>query len=640
MLTSERFLEIKASGMLPSPQGAALKVIELCGRDDVPLPELLRVLQTDPAMTGKLLKLANSAAFARPRPAASLTPDVLMSLGIQAVRQVVLAFSLVSAYREGACPGFDYGLFWSRSLARGAAAQLLGGIVRCAPAGELFTLGLLAGVGRLALAALHPAAYGEIIARAGDPCAPRIREMETAAFGFDHADVSAALLRDWGLPRLFCDAVMHYEAPEESGFDPASRPGRLVLTLNLAARLAALCFMPEAERRAGFDAASAAGETLGIGRENLPTLADEMLREWAQWSHELDVPAHEVKTFSSLVEAPQATATQAPPADRFSILVVDDDATVRYVLEKLLREAGHEVTLAADGRAGLVEALRIQPDIVITDLMMPHQDGFALIKNLRETELGRLVYIIVVTIAEGNGSLVRALDLGADDYLVKPVDPTVLAARVRAGQRIVREQRLLRHEQGVLRRQLMEVSIAHQRAEDAALTDPLTGLPNRRYLFQRLAQEWAEAERSGRPLSVLMIDVDHFKAINDAHGHEAGDEVLRQLALTLRAALRTPDIVGRFGGEEFLVIAPDTHTSGAARLAERICSAVSSQAFAVNGIALPVTASLGVATRGPATPHLNELISAADQAMYAAKDAGRNCYQSYAQPEKRSPDEA
>ena len=460
MLDPDKFVELKASGNLPSPKGTALKVIELCQRDNVTLPEIIHVLQIDPAMVGRILKLANSAAFGRPRPAVALTPDVLMSIGIQSVRQVVLAFSLVLGNRRGGCPGFDYELFWSRSAATGVASQLLGAATRSAPPAEMFTVGLLANIGRMALAALHAERYGELMVQAGGQFSPALTELELEAFGHTHLDVAAAMMRDWGLPKLFTDATLFHEAPQLAEFGIESRSGRLTMCLHLAAKLADLCFLAQAGRAAEFIKLLPLAKELGIPDGNLVALGDQMLREWKDWSALLELDVRDVVPFSTLdanTDCQQAPSPEAPSS--LNILVVDDDPTVCLLLRKLLTTAGHTVHVARDGHEGLSLALQSQPQLVITDLVMARQGGLQLIRSLRQTEFGRSIYIMVLTILDDDDTLADAFDAGADDYLTKPVEARPLLARLKAGMRMIREQQALRQEQEELRRLLLEHSI-------------------------------------------------------------------------------------------------------------------------------------------------------------------------------------
>ncbi len=300
MLDTAQFMALKASGDLPSPRGPALKVIQLCQRDNVPLPEIARVLQIDPMMVGRILKLANSSAFGRQRTAMALTPDVLMSIGIQSIRQVVLAFSLVSENRKGQCSGFDYEMFWSHSAAAGVATQLISAVTRVAPAADLFTVGLLADVGQLALATLLPDRYGELLARAGGQFSTALTTVESAEFGFTHLDLSAAMMKDWGLPRLFTDAVLFHETLELAGFDAGSRSEKVLKCVHLGVRLADICFTPVSAHGEEFRRLLPLALTLGIADDALAVLGDQTLREWVEWGALLEISVHKVAPFSSL----------------------------------------------------------------------------------------------------------------------------------------------------------------------------------------------------------------------------------------------------------------------------------------------------------------------------------------------------
>ena len=255
---------------------------------------------------------------------------------------------------------------------------------------------------------------------------------------------------------------------------------------------------------------------------------------------------------------------------------------------------------------------------------MPGLDGLALCKALRQTEEGQQMYFIVLSALEQDDQLVEAFESGVDDYLTKPFTPRVLAARLRAGLRVIHLQEEARRDSENLRKFAAELAVANRRLQQAALTDPLTGLPNRRYAMERLDQEWAAALRSGRPLSCLMLDLDRFKQINDTHGHDIGDLVLRQASVVLRKEARTEDGVCRIGGEEFLVICGDTPLPAAMQLAERLRSAIARTRFSNGAVSCTTTVSVGVAQRAGEMQRADELFKAADNALYAAKAAGRN----------------
>lgn len=630
MLAPMRFAEIKAAGHLPSPSGPALELIALLSRDDVALGSLVAVIQSDPALTGRILKLVNSAAFARQRPAVAITPDVLMVIGLPALKQLVLVFSLVDGQRGGPCAAFDYLAFWSRALARGAAAQTLGSGTRLAPAAELFTLGLTADIGRLALASVEPERYDILLRNVGAggtapiaaPCdsgTATLLAREQAEFGFDHADLTVAILREWGLPQLFQEAALACENAGLTTEPGPQRPARLASLLRLAQEFSDLVGVDDDARMRGIDALMPRAQGLDLPPPTFFALADQTLKNWQEWGQTLGVLTVALTPFAVLeMNARNAEATPTDgPRGALRVLVVDDDAALRKLLEHLLAKAGYAVRAAADGKSGFEVALAWHPDIILTDLLMPHEDGIALTRRLRQGALGQMPYIMILTGVDDDEKLAEAFAAGVDDYIHKPLKPRTLLARLSAGARIVR----LQHE---LAARNIELTAALHRAEFAAVTDALTGLPNRRYVIERLPQECAAAERSGRPLSVLMLDVDHFKRINDTHGHAVGDAVLKEIARRIDATRRLSDVAARFGGEEFLLLAVDTPLEQSIRLGERLREAIAAAPIAVGDLALPVTASIGVAEKSGGCHDFDILIKAADEALYQAKAAGRN----------------
>jgi len=309
------------------------------------------------------------------------------------------------------------------------------------------------------------------------------------------------------------------------------------------------------------------------------------------------------------------------------ILLVDDDPIMLARLSKQLTTAGHRVEICRDGESALKHVIEHNPQLVITDWRMKPMDGLTLCKALRSSEIGKNLYLIMLTANESEDDLVAAFDAGIDDFVTKPVSLRVLLARIRAGQRIVLLQQEVEQEKHDIQRYSAELAVANRRLGMMANTDILTGLPNRRYALTRLEQEWDTAQRYNRPLSVLMLDLDHFKSVNDTLGHDAGDVVLAHAAKIMKAAARASDIACRLGGEEFLVIATNTDGATAVLLAERIRSAI--QTNQPNGISLirPVTISIGVAGSVGSKPGWQELIKLADQALYKVKAGKRNAVQ-------------
>ncbi len=613
MIDQQRLSEHQANGRLPGPSRVARQLMLKLERDNTPLTELVRLIQSDPALVGRLLRLANSAAYARPRPAVAITPEVLMLLGLPTVRNLVLAFSLIDAQRDRHGNGFDYQTFWSRALAEACAAQSLGTICRAAPAAELFTLGLVAEVGKLALVELEAEAYMRLQQEYPTQDIANLLELERQRLGMDHIQLSVWLLNDWGFPKLFQDAVRWHVIPKEDWpWDVSSRPWKVAATLSLAHRLADSFFLADEARLQELRAIEPLAASLGV--YDLIPFGDDILQTWRSWGDLLAVP---VVLPASFAELSTRFTPVRPPHIR--VLIVEDDVAMARLLEGLMAKAGFEARLAKDAQTGLTLALDWLPDIVLTDLVMPG-GGLKLIEGLRATEAGRQMYVVVVTVLDDTDTLAQAFALGADDYVVKPFDARILLARLKAGTRLIE----LKHE---LIRRNAELAEALQKAEAAALTDALTGLPNRRYLVNRLGQECAAAKRNDRSLCVLLIDIDHFKRINDTHGHEVGDAALIEVGKRLRSVLRASDVVGRFGGEEFLVLATDTSLPAACQLAERLRAHISATPCSIGSMVIPITISVGVAAMAQDTPNCHEvdkLLRRADQALYRAKAQGRN----------------
>ncbi len=622
VITPERFEEIKATGQLPSPKGVALAVINLIRRDDVTMPEVAKVVQSDPALAGRVLKLANSAHAGMRRPIASISEAVSV-LGFPTLRQIALGLSVLSNYRTGKCVNFNYQDFWSGSLASAIATQLLSAKARTSPE-ETFICGLLGNIGKLALATLFPEVYSDILDKTAGASFEEQEKAEYEAFATTRRELTTALLLDWGLPKLFVNAVYFMETPDESGFEEGSRDYVLTYALHLAGCLASVCLTRAEERRSYLPELYLSASRLGIDAEQLATITDRIVAEWQSWGKILDVPTQNLPPFAeiaaSLPEAGDSSGAQKGEALR--ILIVDDAQSILQFANAILSAAGHTVAMAESGKAAL--ALDFRPQVIITDWVMPEMDGIALCKALRATQEGQRIYIVLLTALDDEEHLIEAFEAGADDYIVKPLNEKVVKARLRAGQRVIRLQEEIEREREEIRRYAAELAVTNRRLQEAALTDPLTTLPNRRYGMDRLEQEWAASLRSKRMLACLMIDIDRFKQINDNHGHDVGDAVLRQSAKILREAARSQDMVCRLGGEEFLVICPDTSPPAALQCAERIRKTFEAATFLVENDKFHATVSIGVAARGKSMDHFDQMLKAADLALYSAKAQGRN----------------
>lgn len=298
------------------------------------------------------------------------------------------------------------------------------------------------------------------------------------------------------------------------------------------------------------------------------------------------------------------------------ILVADDEPVNRSLIQRRLERAGYNVVTARDGREAVDKTRETLPDLVLLDVMMPLMDGLEACRIIKEDEATRDIPVIFLSARDETDVKVNGLSLGANDYISKPFKAEELLARVDVAMRIKRERDHL-YSSAEEAKANAEIALEH------AMTDALTGLLNRYGLQQVLPREHAEARRYRRPLSCLMIDLDDFKAINDTHGHPAGDVALKQVASILTEAVRGSDTACRYGGEEFLVLLPETNLDGAIALAEKIREATTARAFGDETHTFNLTLSIGAATLTE-TESGNDMIARADIALYQAKATGRN----------------
>jgi diguanylate cyclase (GGDEF)-like protein len=286
---------------------------------------------------------------------------------------------------------------------------------------------------------------------------------------------------------------------------------------------------------------------------------------------------------------------------RFNVLVVDDEPDKRQLLAYALGQEGYEVTTASDGVEGLTAAEVRQPDLIVTDVMMPRMDGYEMVRRLRSNPLTRFIPVIIQSAARAGAQDVRlGSEVGALGYLTDPTDIDLLRARART---------------------LLEFKQYLDTCEEAAFTDHLTGLANRRRFERLFAREVERTLRYGHPFCLLLIDIDNFKEVNDRHGHDAGDEALRRVGNVIQAGTRGIDVGARIGGDEFAVILPETSLARGLEVAERLRAAVSALEVPAVG---RITGSFGVAELPACAARGDGLRAAADAALYESKRAGRD----------------
>lgn len=628
---------LKAEGRLPSPKGAAMQVLLLCQQDDVTNQEVAHAIQADPALSVRLIKLANSPAAHQIRPVVSVV-DAVAVLGMNTVRQMVLSLSLVDSSRNMACTKFDYQSFWSHSLLTAITAQKLfahQGFSSLA-AEEVFVLGLLGRVGSLALATAYPKEYAAILSTIEASQDGSLLALERVQFGFDHNHLSQEMMTDWRMPKAFRNAILHYEDPDKAEVAECSNDWCLLHLLHIADYLATTCLSPELLRSKMFTKLVFKATRLGVESDMLTNLGNQVVKEWHEWSALFGIKILAVPPFESLLdvaplapepvdagEMPQPTGNVS--SYKLRVLLVDDDRAVLMMLKMLLDFAGHTVAVAQNGLEALEKVQEFKPQIILTDWLMPGMDGIAFCKALRSRVEWRNIYVFMMTAQESTDRLVEAFEAGADDYMTKPINPKILAARLSAGQRVVQLQEELEREREQLHKFSVELAASNKKLQQLALTDELTGLPNRRYANDYLVRQWSSAQRNATHLACMMVDIDYFKRVNDSYGHKIGDDVLKQVTASLQLSVRKQDVVCRLGGEEFVVICADVQPAMLKNYAERVRQSVADLALNDGaGKIFRLSVSIGTASKLPDLLSPDLLMQLADKRLYAAKEAGRN----------------
>ena len=640
------FDELKLTGNLPSPSGVGMAILRLTQGDDFTAEDLAHTIQSDPALTGRVVKMSNSAASAGVTQI-TLVSEAVVRLGIRSVRNVALGFSLVSSYRSGKCTAFDFDQFWSGSLARAIAAQAVARVARLSIPAEAYICALLSGIGRLALASVHPAVYSEILKRSAAANELELAAAEKEVLEIDHLEVAEAMLADWKLPQAHGLAIRSCLGPVADDADLGRAGNGLRTILRAAGPIADLLLAREADQRRLAGRLEPVRELIGLDVRRFHQLFDEIVAEWCDWGQVLSVSTQSVAPLAEILHRPETVSVPNPavspiaPTDdidatvldlpedelvgQLTVMAVDDDSVSLRLLVAQLKQGNFNVITAANGSEALALALDRNPHVVVTDWMMPEMDGLELTRNLRKTEIGRDMYILLLTGREEEERVIEAFDAGVDDFVIKPFKPKILLSRVVAGERLVRLQDKVALDRKRMERQVAQMAVLTRKLRHTSVTDALTELPNRRHAMDCLKEQFdrRDPEQSGK-MSLVMIDIDNFKLVNDRYGHDTGDVVLKELSNLFMGLLRKGDTICRIGGEEFLVICPGSDLYGASKVAERLRAAAENHKVQHADFHQSVTCSFGVAERSEKMFHQDDLIKAADVAVYQSKRAGRN----------------
>ena len=334
------------------------------------------------------------------------------------------------------------------------------------------------------------------------------------------------------------------------------------------------------------------------------------VRSLARLKVMLDELRARADTSANLGLLEQSGRTPMDAGENGRILLVEDRASSAERVVSALRGL-HDVDVLADPQEALFRAAEGDYDMLAISLDLVESDALRLCSQIRSLERTRPLPILLIAELDERARILRGLDLGVNDYIVRPVDRNELIARVRSQLRRKRYADSLRSNV--------------QAAIELAAVDPLTGLNNRRYLETHLASLLDQAAHKGRALTLMILDIDHFKSVNDTHGHDAGDEVLRHFSQRVKRVVRSADLICRMGGEEFVIVMPDTPLTVATKVAERVRAAIQCEPFRIDqaGRTIPVTTSIGIAERGK-DANADALLRRADKALYESKSAGRN----------------
>lgn len=489
---------------LPSPPSVALRLLETIKRERFSYREVAEVIQYDPALTAKVLRVVNSAYYALHERVGGIE-RALVILGVNTVKNIAFSITLVEALRTDSTDIFDIDYFWKRSIIAAIGTELFAEYLGIT-ADDLYVSALLQDLGILILHTNFPEAYSRLIEEKNREESP-IQVLEMRRFGFTHQELCSAVLKKWKLPENIYQPIGYHHDYQDAPEPHRSSARVLFLSNALSSIYSDRGCHDKIRHFSGIIKAD-----LEISDSDLESLVDRGIDRMVEICSQFQIHSGDIKPLAALLlEANEGLS----------------DLNLSY--EKLLEEYRNE---------------KLQAETLAREL-------------------------------------------------------------ARANEKLNEANRKLR---------------------ELAEQDSLTGLPNRRFLFEYLARELGRAQRYGGTLSVMIFDIDHFKRVNDTHGHQVGDQVLKAVAETAMEVKRNTDLIARYGGEEFVMVMPETEAEGAAALAERLRRVVEELVISLEGRMIGVTVSIGIATSGPEGGELtgDRLFGLADQALYEAKNGGRN----------------
>lgn len=606
----EALLQRLDKGGYPSPSRSTLALTELLQQDNAGIADAAKLIRVDPILTAKIIKIANSAIYGKYRRIMGIE-EALMRIGLKMVVPLALGLTLASK-TFSTPPNFDLRRFWAGSLLRAIAMHALAARTDEWPAADVFTIGLLCEIGSLFMACSAPAETAALASQ-NLPVAALL-DQEKALFGFDHRQLSAALLRHWRVPE---NIVLALESQRNiaDATSSAERTGRLrtLRAIIEDGRNIASWVLTGAPAQS-MTLLQSAARSWWFPDAQFERIISEITAEWEEIADIFDqtISPDLVQKLEALRETLITGRLNPQPSVPGPILLVANQTRDLNLLQQTLKPEGYNIIRADSADDAIILLYQQAPCIIILDWDMPGITGAELCVRWRR-EFGPRIYLLVLADTHHGDCTAEAIEAGANDIISKPPSDNILVAKLAIAAQMVTFM-------AGLENSCTDLTHQNHSLQALASKDVLTGLANRRGAQEFLSENWRHAIRHQHPLSCIMLDIDYFKQVNDEHGHDVGDRVLRALGGLLLKNSRSGDLIARVGGEEFLILCPQSDELKASLYAERLCQ----EAAQMQGDFPLITLSAGVAQMQPDMDNPDALLRAADQALLLAKRRGRS----------------
>jgi diguanylate cyclase (GGDEF)-like protein len=600
-------LQIQALGQLPSPSHTAMRLFSLLQTGESGLKDIVAVVKSDPTLTVRLLRLANRPGNGAVRPAVAVE-EALVRLGLNAAVHLAAGLSVLDEALSNHSGEVSAYLDLCRlSLAAAVTSEWLCGQPGIpAGAAEMFTCALLARVGQLALLRFYPDAYSGFVASTNQ--VDELVQLERKNFGIDHVAIGTALLNDWGFPAVLVEVIRMAESSLE---ERAGNERKVVMAqvLHASWEIAPLLVSGATEPLIPVVRTTMAMLGVATSDEDVQRAVVRLQKGWDVWckEHGFGTPAPEADRETGVMEQvgnahPVTVVFYAEPCELKPVWIAALEAAGYRIVESgTLEESGRQLT---SGHAEILVA------------MVHRRTLYVHVATLSAMVTGNGHAALLLHNVQDEQEHAELLLLGMDAVLPLEVSPALLCAQVTRAARRIQSYRQLESERSAHRKLLSQLAVTTRKLHRQTLTDPLTGLANRRMADAFLKRHWAQAERRRSPLSCLLIDLDNFKQINDAHGHDAGDRVLQEMSNILKRQVRQEDLAVRLGGDEFLMVCPMASEADMEVLRKRLMTAAAQVTLETG----PLVFSTGIAERDPCSMKSpGDLLRAADQKLISVK---------------------